>query len=127
MYLAALASFLALDAVMIKAVILPLFTRNIGDMLRDDVQVGVALGFYAFFVAGIIYLAVLPAMAEQSVWRAVKNGAALGFVAYGTYEATNLSTLRGWSWSMLAVDLTWGTVLTATVAAIAFGVGRLVS
>ena len=54
----------------------------------------------------------------------MKNGAVIGFISYGTYEATNMSTLRGWAWSMLAADITWGTILSATVAAIAYGVGR---
>ena len=40
-----------------------------------------------------------------------------GAVAYGTYEFTNLATLKPWHWSMVALDLTWGTFLT-TVAAV---------
>lgn len=127
MYLAALTAFLAIDAVMLKFFMVPLFTRYVGDMLREEIQVFVAVGFYAFFVAGLIYLAVLPALAEQNVWRAVKNGAVVGFVSYGTYEATNMATLRGWAWPMLAADVTWGTVLSAAVAAIAYGVGRAVA
>lgn len=124
MYLAALASFLAIDAVVLKLFMAPLFNRYIGDMMRDTPQLGVAFGFYALFVAGLLYLAVLPALAEQNLWRAVKNGAVVGFISYGTYEATSMATLRGWVWQMLAADITWGTALSATVAAIAYGVGR---
>jgi uncharacterized membrane protein len=124
MYLVALASFLAIDAVVLKFFMLPLFSRYVADMLREDTQLFVALGFYAFFVSGLVYLAVLPAIAEQNIWRAVKNGAVIGFISYGTYEATNMATLRGWAWPMVAADITWGTVLSASVAAIAYGVGR---
>ena len=120
-------SFLAIDAVVLKFFMLPLFSRYIADMLREDTQLYVALGFYAFFVAGLIYLAVLPALAEQNIWRAVKNGAVVGFISYGTYEATNMATLRGWAWPMLAADVTWGTILSAGVAAIAYGVARAVA
>jgi uncharacterized membrane protein len=127
MYLVALASFLAIDAVVLKFFMLPLFSRYVADMLREDTQFFVALGFYAFFVAGLVYLAVLPAIAEQNIWRAVKNGAVIGFISYGTYEATNMATLRGWAWPMVAADITWGTVLSASVAAIAYGVGRAVA
>ena len=66
MYLVALAAFLAIDAVVLKVFMLPLFSRHVGDMLREETQLFVALGFYAFFVAGLIYLAVLPALAEQT-------------------------------------------------------------
>lgn len=125
-YLVSLVSFLAIDAVVLKFFMLPLLSRHIGDMLREETQLFVALGFYTFFVAGLIYLAVLPALAEQNVWRAVKNGAVVGFISYGTYEATNMATLRGWAWPMLAADISWGTILSATVAAIAYGVGRSV-
>jgi uncharacterized membrane protein len=125
MYLAALASFLAIDAVVLKFFMAPLFNRHIGDMMRDTPRLVVAFGFYALFVAGLLYLAVLPALAEQNLWRAVKNGAVVGFISYGTYEATSMATLRGWAWQMLVADISWGTVLSATVAAIAYGVGTV--
>jgi uncharacterized membrane protein len=127
MYLVALVSFLAIDAVVLKFFMLPLFSRHIGEMLREQTQLGVAFGFYVIFVAGLLYLAVLPALSEQNLWRAVKNGAVIGFISYGTYEATNMATLRGWAWPMLAADITWGTILCATVAAIAYGVGKSVA
>ena len=126
-YIVALAAFLAIDAVVLKFFMLPLFSRYIGDMLREDTQLYVALGFYAFFVAGLLYLAVLPALAEQNIWRAVRNGAVVGFISYGTYEATNMATLKGWAWPMLAADVTWGTILSASVAAIAYGVAKAVA
>ena len=126
-YIVALASFLAIDAVVLKYFMHPLFSRYIGDMLREDTRLYVALGFYAFFVAGLLYLAVLPALAEQNIWRAVRNGAVVGFISYGTYEATNMATLKGWAWPMLAADVTWGTILSASVAAIAYGVAKAVA
>jgi uncharacterized membrane protein len=36
----------------------------------------------------------------------------VGALAYGTYEFTNLATLKHWNWTMVATDLTWGTLLT---------------
>ena len=53
-YIVALAAFLAIDAVVLKFFMLPLFSRYIADMLREDTQLYVALGFYAFFVAVLI-------------------------------------------------------------------------
>jgi uncharacterized membrane protein len=43
-------------------------------------------------------------------------GALLGLVAYGTYDITNLSTLRGWSLTVTAIDIAWGAVLTAVAS-----------
>jgi uncharacterized membrane protein len=45
-------------------------------------------------------------------------------LAYGTYEATNMATLRGWSWQMVVVDTGWGMLLTAVAATVGFQVGR---
>ena len=33
-------------------------------------------------------------------------------MAYGTYEFTSMSIMKNWSWSMVAVDTTWGAILT---------------
>ncbi|MGO8654949.1 DUF2177 family protein, partial [Rhizobium ruizarguesonis] len=41
----------------------------------------------------------------------------LGLAAYGTYDITNLATLRNWPLAMSLVDMAWGTLLTALTAA----------
>lgn len=112
-YVAALAVFLIIDAIWLTAVMKPLFERNLGDMLLSDPRLGPAAAFYALYVVGILYFATWPALSAGSWHLAVINGAFLGFLTYGTYEATNLATLRGWTWGMLAIDVTWGMALTA--------------
>ena len=47
------------------------------------------------------------------------HGAVVGFLAYGTYDMTNLSTLRDWPAIVSAVDVVWGTALSATVSVLA--------
>ena len=119
-YVAALIVFLSVDVVWIKSVMQPIFERNVGAILLDEPRFGAAAGFYALYVAGIFYFAVAPAVTSET-WRiAALNGAILGFLAYGTYEATNLATLKGWSVEMLTVDVAWGTSLTALTAIVGF-------
>ena len=36
-----------------------------------------------------------------------------GLVAYGTYNLTNMATVKGWSPSVVFVDMIWGGSLTA--------------
>lgn len=43
-------------------------------------------------------------------------GALLGLVGYGTYDFTNLSTLRNWPVMVSIVDLLWGPALSAVAA-----------
>jgi uncharacterized membrane protein len=123
-YVATLVAFLAIDAVALKFMMYPLFSRHVGDLLREQMQLGVAAGFYLFYVAGVLYFAVMPGLKAESLGLAALNGAILGFLAYGTYEATNMATLRGWSWAMVATDVTWGTFLTMLTAVIGYLVAR---
>jgi uncharacterized membrane protein len=123
-YVATLVAFLAIDAIALKFMLYPLFSRYVGDLLRQEMQLGVAAGFYLFYVAGVLYFAVMPGLKAESLGLAALNGAILGFLAYGTYEATNMATLRGWSWAMVATDVTWGTFLTMITAVIGYLVAR---
>jgi uncharacterized membrane protein len=103
-YFAALVFFLAVDIAWITTVMRPIFERNVGALLLETPRMGAAAGFYALYVAGLLYFAVAPAVSAET-WRvAALNGAIIGFLAYGTYEATNLATLKGWSYEMLQGD-----------------------
>ena len=68
------------------------------------------------FVVGIVLLAIFPALNGGTWINALLMGAVLGLVAYGTYDITNLSTLKGWSLTVTLADLAWGTTLTAVSA-----------
>ncbi len=83
--------------------------------------------FYFIYIAGIILFAVLPALEAQSLARAALLGAALGLVAYATYDLTNLATLKNWPLVVTIVDLMWGMVLTASVASVSYLIGRWLS
>jgi uncharacterized membrane protein len=80
-------------------------------------NLGVAAAFYLVFAIAIVVLAVRAGISAGSLWVAVGYGAVLGLAAYGTYDMTNLSTLKGWPVSLRIVDMTWGTVLTSIASA----------
>jgi uncharacterized membrane protein len=123
-YVAALVFFLAVDAVWIKFIIKPVFDRHVADLMAEQMRLGVAAGFYLLYVAGTIYMAVGPGLRGAGWGPVALNGAILGFLAYGTYEATNMATLRGWSWSMVTMDVAWGTVLTSATALVGYFAAR---
>ncbi|MDR9393420.1 DUF2177 family protein [Roseovarius sp. SYSU LYC5161] len=116
LYLVTAGVFLALDAVMLSTVMKPLFEAHVADLMADRLRLGPAAVFYLFYVAGLLWLVSVPALRDGAPLRALLGGAVLGAVAYGTYEVTNLATLRGWSWRMVAADVAWGTLLTAISA-----------
>ena len=69
----------------------------------------------------------LPALRAGAPAQALVNGAILGALAYGTYEFTNLATLRDWSWQQVVVDGRWGTALTGAAAWAGVVAARLAS
>ena len=83
-----------------------------------------AAAFYLFYVGVLLWLVTIPALATGPSAKVALNAALLGAAAYGTYEFTNYATLKAWSWQMVAVDLTWGTVLSMSVSAIGYAAGR---
>jgi uncharacterized membrane protein len=59
-----------------------------------------------------VFLVSIPALRDANPGRAALHGAMIGAMAYGTYEFTSMSIMKNWSWSMVAVDTSWGAVLT---------------
>ncbi|CTQ32453.1 DUF2177 family protein [Jannaschia rubra] len=127
LYLTTLTVFAVLDAAGLTFVMKPLFQRHLGDLLLSPINLAPAVGFYLFYIAGLVWLVSMPALRDGSVGQAALNGAILGALAYGTYEFTNMSTLRGWDWTMVAVDTSWGTLLTACSAAAGVWAVRLMA
>jgi uncharacterized membrane protein len=115
-YAATAIVFFAVDFVWLSKVSTSFYRTRLGDALLDQPNLLIAGLFYLFYVGGIVYFAVAPALVDGGWSKALIAGLILGFVAYGTYDLTNLSTLRGWSWSVTLVDLAWGTVLTGAAA-----------
>jgi len=62
----------------------------------------------------VVVFTVRPALVEASLKPAAGRGALFGLVAYATYDLTNQATLQNWPWLVTAIDLCWGTFLTAT-------------
>ena len=121
LFAATVAVFLLLDAVMLTLVLRPLFERHIADMLRPEIRWGAAAAFYVAYAGGLVWLAGWPA------FKAALPAAVIGFMAYGTYEFTNYAVLRGWHWSMVAVDVTWGMVLSAVSAVAGVAIARWIA
>ena len=124
LYIVTAIVFLALDVVMLKKVMYPLFSSNIGPMMLEDLRMGPAAIFYLFYVVGVVWFVSIPALNVGSIAQAFFAGAVLGALAYGTYEFTNFATLKGWTAQMVTVDVIWGAVLTGTSAAVGVAVTK---
>ena len=87
-----------------------------GNILLKDFNMIPALLFYAIYVVGTIVFVINPALEKDSWMHALGYGTLFGFVAYATYDLTNLATLKGFSPKIVVIDLLWGAFITATVA-----------
>jgi uncharacterized membrane protein len=115
-YIATAIVFLGLDVIWLTQIALGMYRREIGSLLLDQPNLVISGLFYLIFVAGIVLLAVFPALNGGNWLTALWMGAVLGLVAYGTYDITNLATLKGWSQTLVIADLAWGTALSAAAA-----------
>ncbi|KAF0676988.1 DUF2177 family protein [Profundibacterium mesophilum] len=116
LYVSTAAVFLILDAIMLQTVMKPLFKKHLGDQILESPRFVAATVFYLFYVVGLLYFVSLPALREGAPLQALWNGMFLGAIAYGTYEFTSYSVMRDWSLQQVAVDATWGTILTGVSA-----------
>ena len=107
------AAMLVLDLAWLGIVARGLYASALGHLMRPEAFWPAAALFYAFYVTVIVVWAVLD---TASVPAAARRGAALGFVAYSTYELTNWAVLRDWPAWIVPVDIAWGIVLTAVAA-----------
>ncbi|MDB5525000.1 MAG: putative transrane protein [Rhizobium sp.] len=118
-YVITLIAFVAIDFIWLSSMANVLYRPTMGDMLAAQFRVAPAVIFYLIFVAGLTFFAVRPAIAEGSIGTALAYGAAIGFVAYATYDLTNQATLKNWSTTLTIADLIWGSALSAAAAGIA--------
>ena len=108
--------FLIADTVMLPTVVKPLFERHPGETLLGSVRRLPAALFYILYLAGIVWFAGWSALQQGRPALALLNGALLGLVAYCTYELVSWTVMRRWHPSMVALDMGWGTALTAVAA-----------
>jgi len=123
LYLITIPVFFLIDMVWLGLVAPKFYQAQIGYLL-GPINWTAAIIFYLVYIAGIIIFAVHPALAAGSFSKAVMLGAALGFLAYATYDLTNLATIKDWPLLVVFVDLLWGTVLTGSVAAASYYLGK---
>jgi uncharacterized membrane protein len=112
-YLVVIASLLAMDSAWILGFANSFYKKQLGSLMGPTKWWPV-VAFYLVYTHAIVKLT-----DADDVVAAAKRGALLGAASYGAYNFTNMAILKNWTGKMTAIDLAWGTAMTATVAAIA--------
>lgn len=123
LYSIALFIFLGIDAVWLTQAS-GFYRSQIGHLMAETPNLVAAGVFYLLYIAALVYFVVEPAAQAGSLKNAFLRGALFGLVTYATYDLTNLATLRDWPVLITIVDLAWGTILTATTAAVSVWVAN---
>ena len=97
------------------------FYRNaLEPLLAPNINWIAAIIFYLLFLVGVLIFALLPGMERRSLVYTIKMAALFGFIAYATYDLTNLATLRDWPLMLSIVDMIWGSFLSASTATLTY-------
>ena len=116
----ALPVFFAIDMVWLGFVAKDFYAKQIGGLMKPDINWTAAIIFYLIFIAGLVVFVITPAVVKNSWTQAVLMGALFGFVCYATYDLTNLAVAKDWPVFVTIIDLIWGAVLAASVSVITF-------
>jgi len=119
MYLIAFVVFLAIDALWLGLVAPKFYKAQIGHLMAEKPNFIAAGIFYLIFIVGVVYF-IKPNIEAGEMGKAVLGGAIFGFMAYATYDLTNLATLKDWPITVTIVDLIWGTFLSSTITLLTY-------
>ena len=120
LYFIALPVFFAVDMVWLGLVAKNFYAKQIGFLMKPDINWVAAIIFYLLFIVGTVLFVITPALEQKSWVHALLYGALFGLITYATYDLTNLATVKDWPLILTVVDLIWGMVLSASVSIITY-------
>lgn len=120
LYAIALPVFFVIDMIWLGLVAKDFYAKQIGSLLKPDVNWTAAIIFYLLFIVGLVIFVISPAMASGSWLKAVLLGALFGLICYATYDLTNLAVAKDWPLLVTIVDLIWGAVLASSVSVVTY-------
>lgn len=123
LYLATIPVFVMGDLLWLGFIANNFYQSRLGHLL-GEVNWVAAIVFYFVFVLGILIFAVIPGLEAHSLDKAVLWGVMFGLFTYATYDLTNHATMRDWPVLVTIVDIVWGSILSGTVAAVSFYIGK---
>lgn len=120
LFIIALPVFFVIDMVWLVLVAKNFYQKQIGFLMKPEINWFAAIIFYLLFIAGLVTFVISPAIEKHSLVHAILFGALFGLITYATYDLTNLATLKDWPLLVTVIDLIWGTVLAASISAITY-------
>lgn len=101
-----------------------MFRPVLGGILLENPRWGAAVLFYLLYALGVLVFPLALGLRGGSMLQAVLYGALFGFLAYMTYDLTNLATIKAWTMPLALIDMGWGAVLTAAASAAGYAIAQ---
>ena len=105
--------FLIIDVIWLSFSVKSFYGPRIGHLFTDKPVMWAAAMFYIVYVFGLSVVIIEPYINFEDTLNFLFKAFMFGFVAYGTYNLTNMAALKNWSPSVVFVDMFWGASLTA--------------
>ena len=107
------------DAIFLGRVVHQYIIDTFGDLVTSqngsiDMKLWVWLAAW-FVIVAMIFVFVLKSGLVTSYQTALGYGALMGFLMYAMYDLTNLTFLKNYPVSFVAIDIMWGTFLCAMI------------
>ena len=109
--------FVIIDILWLSIAIKSIYKPALGDLLNDKPVMWAGIMFYIIYMIGLTLIIIKPALVNDSALQAFWTGALFGIVAYGTYNLTNMATIKNWSSTVVWIDMLWGGILTGFASA----------
>lgn len=124
-YAGALVFFLVADMIWLGLLMTDAYQGWIGPLMHAQPLLLPAAVFYLLYPVGLVVFAVRPGLEKHQWTHCAALGAFFGLLAYGTYDLSNLATLKGWPWQLTLVDMVWGAALSGGSALAGYAAARL--
>lgn len=116
--------FLLIDMLWLSFSVKFFYKPQLGNLLNEKPVIWAAILFYLIYVLGLAIIVLQPAINNDSIKNVFLIGIVFGVVAYGTYNLTNMATIKNWSPYVVLVDIIWGGLLTGTSSALGIFISK---
>ncbi len=100
-----------------------LYRPIIGEIMAENFRAAPAAVFYAIYLFGMIWFAIMPGLASGSAATALINGMILGGLCYATYDLTSQAVLKVWATRVSVADIAWGSFVTGVTSGLVALIG----
>ena len=113
-YIVAFLTFIIVDGVWLYFAS-NLYSAYLGELLATEVNWVAAILFYLLYVFGLCYFIIAPNRMSPVTLEVSLQGGLFTFIAYATYDLTNLATIANWPLIVSLIDMSWAVILGSTV------------